>query len=357
MVLSGAYNLGDELILRSEIDFFKNKYPESNFIIATYNKDSFIGSCENCQFISFFPNNLKKFFFKNIIYFFQTIYVIFKSDLVIIGGGGIFFDNEPWVSFRKNLFEWQLRLFFARLFRKKVIFLWFSIEVKNEKNQEKLVKIFRSTDVIFPRDGRSVEILKKFNIFAEELYDSVFLIPSYSKKWKKLPKKIGISLRGGFLSQEEWEELKKFIRFLDEKNFEIIFISHSFFGKKEHNDIKIVEHYFGNVYKITTTMEETMKMYEELDMVIAMRFHSVLLSAQHGIPVLIIPYGPKIQSLSQNLQWQDFVIDMNSFTSEQFQEKFLYIYNDFENMQEKISQRYREVHKNFLQKMNKIDII
>lgn len=162
MVLSGAYNLGDELILRAEIDILKNKFPNSQFILATYDENSFFGSRENCRFMSFFPNNIRKHFFKNIGYFFRTIVEIARADAIIIGGGGIFFDNEPGISFSKNLFEWKLRLFFARLFHKKVIFWGISVEVKNEENQKKLAKIFRKTDKIFPRDGRSTAILRNF---------------------------------------------------------------------------------------------------------------------------------------------------------------------------------------------------
>lgn len=162
MVLSGAYNLGDELILRSEIDTFQSQNPDANFYISTYDENSFLGSKNNIHFLSFFPNNFKRHFLKNIGYFFKHIYATWKADRIIIGGGGIFFDNEPGISFQKNLLEWKIRLFFARLFRKPVTFLGISIEVKNEGNQKKLAKIFHKNDTIFPRDERSTKILQKF---------------------------------------------------------------------------------------------------------------------------------------------------------------------------------------------------
>lgn len=161
-VLSGAYNLGDELILRSEIDFFKRKFPSANISVATYDENSFFGEKKNLYFFSFFPNNFRKKFFKNIFYFWKNALEIATSDIVVIGGGGIFFDNEPGISFQKNLLEWKIRLFWARLFRKKVIFMGISVEVKNEANQKKLAKIFCQNDSIFPRDERSTKILKKF---------------------------------------------------------------------------------------------------------------------------------------------------------------------------------------------------
>lgn len=85
LVLSGAYNLGDELILRSEIDFFRSQNPNVHITVATYDSDSFFGERKNIKFVSFFPNNFKKHFFKNIVYFFRHIWMIFRSDMVVVG--------------------------------------------------------------------------------------------------------------------------------------------------------------------------------------------------------------------------------------------------------------------------------
>lgn len=195
-VLSGAYNLGDELILRSEIDFIGSVYPDAKFFIGTYNEASFFGSKKNCEFLSFFPNNIRKHPLRNLYYFFKNIVTIFCSDIIVVGGGGIFFDNEPGISFDKNLLEWRLRLFFAKIFRKKIIFLGISIEVKNEENQKKLAKWLQSFSKkyikIFPRDKNSTKILEKFGLPAETLYDSVFLSEPklHQKNTPKKPKKI-----------------------------------------------------------------------------------------------------------------------------------------------------------------------
>lgn len=94
-VLSGAYNLGDELILRSEIDFFKKKFPHGKISVVTYDENSFFGERENITFFSFFPNNFREKFLQNIFYFWKNAFEIATSDIVVIGGGGIFFDNEP----------------------------------------------------------------------------------------------------------------------------------------------------------------------------------------------------------------------------------------------------------------------
>lgn len=356
-VLSGAYNLGDELILRSEIDFFKKKFPSSQVSVATYDENSFFGERENITFFSFFPNNFKKKFFKNIFYFWKNAFEIATSDIVVIGGGGIFFDNEPGISFKKNLLEWKIRLFWVRLFRKKVIFMGISVEVKNAENQKKLAKIFRKNDKIFPRDERSTKILESYGVAVETLYDSVFLTPPNVKNFPKKPKKIGISLRGGFWSEADISEFQKFLDFLEKNNFECIFLSHSLFGSQTHHDADFVEKNFSKKYHITRTMDETFAEYEHIDVMISMRLHATIVAANRGIPVVMIPYGPKTLSLAEILGIEKTLIDTEKFSYEEFLKKFNYLYNNYENEQEKISALYREIHTKFLQKIEKTDIM
>lgn len=40
-------------------------------------------------------------------------------------------------------------------------------------------------------------------------------------------------------------------------------------------------------------MHETLQAYKSIDIMIAMRLHAMILSAQHGIPFISISYGPK----------------------------------------------------------------
>lgn len=356
MVLSWAYNLGDELILRAEIDALRKRYPDARIAVATYDPHSFLGSRENIQFFSYFPNALKKYPFKNIGYWFRQIFEIARSDAVIIGGGGIFFDNEVGISFQKNLWEWKIRLFFARLFRKRIAFLGISLEVKCPENQQKLRGIFRETDAIFPRDARSVDMLASLGVKAKLGADSAFLLPPQGGHMRH-KKRIGVSLRGGFLSENDIAEMRTFLANLASSGYEICFLSHSLMGEESHHDAKFIRSYFGDVYQITETLEATLDAYKMLDFVVAMRFHSVLLAAQHGIPMLVLPYGPKVVSLSQDLNITEHTIDTKRITSTHLGDLFLFLCNNYERLQAEIIASYTKMHKNCLQKWKNPDII
>jgi polysaccharide pyruvyl transferase WcaK-like protein len=75
------------------------------------------------QYISYFPNHLRRSPLKNIGYLIQNIWAILRADLVIIGGGGLFYDGEAGQSFMSQKWGWGMRLFFIQLFQKK-LFYW-----------------------------------------------------------------------------------------------------------------------------------------------------------------------------------------------------------------------------------------
>ena len=141
------------MILRAEYDFFRDTYPTSKISVATFDTSSTFGEDEIVSYISYFPNGIRKNPIKNIFYFLRQTWAMLSHELIVIGGGGIFFDNEKNASFDKILWEWRMRIFFARLMRRKIVFCNISIEVKKEENLLKLCKIFSPSDTILVRDA------------------------------------------------------------------------------------------------------------------------------------------------------------------------------------------------------------
>jgi hypothetical protein len=98
---TGAENLGDELITLCEIREFL-KY-DTSVRITLFSHDiertrRFLLS-QNLPLASvtikeYFPNNLRKKLFKNIVLFWQTLVSIKKTDHIFIGGGGLFYGRK-----------------------------------------------------------------------------------------------------------------------------------------------------------------------------------------------------------------------------------------------------------------------
>lgn len=139
---TGAYNLGDELILLQEYAYLKNRYKNASFSVFSYDKkSSLLPEDPSVEYISYFPHRLKTRPIQNVWYLLQTIFIIRKSDVVIIGGGGLLYDNEEGQSFRNLLGQWKLRVWLAKFFGKPLIYWSLGIHLKKE-NEEKIRPLF-----------------------------------------------------------------------------------------------------------------------------------------------------------------------------------------------------------------------
>lgn len=95
--------------------------------------------------------------------------------------------------------QWGLRTKIARLAGTTIVYLGLSIEVKKVANKMQLKKIFQRGDFIIVRDEKSAGLLEALEVPCSQIHDLAFL---YNPTLIPLPegrKRIGISVRGGFL--------------------------------------------------------------------------------------------------------------------------------------------------------------
>ena len=231
---TGAYNLGDELILRQEYMYLKNRYPEATFSIFTYDvKSTLLPEDPSIEYLSYFPNNLRRHPLQNIWSFLRMIGTIHSSDVVIIGGGGLLYDNENDQSFDKLLNQWRLRVKIVHFLQKPLIYWSMGIHLK-EENKKKIFSLFSGKNTyISVRDGESKKILESIGIKSVLIRDPALSYdPEIPKLLIKRQPKIGLSFRRGFL-QNELENIEKIITFLMANGYEPILMNHSFHPKND----------------------------------------------------------------------------------------------------------------------------
>ncbi|PID84408.1 hypothetical protein CSB09_01195 [Candidatus Gracilibacteria bacterium] len=360
MALVGKQNIGDEYILKSEYMFLKKKYPDAKFTIATFDTTSTPIVDKNISYISYFPNNLKKNPFKNIYYFLRQTFAMMLHDCIIVGGGGIFFDNEPNSDFKKLIYQWKLRLSLARFFKNKICFFGISLEIKSSTHLRQLRQIISSKDTVLVRNKKSKESLLKIGLKSVLIDDVVFLSSTQLRQTstqKSQKKNIGISLRGGFFSDTNIQEFQKAIKILEKQKYTFVFLSHSLDGDINTNDAKFVESIFGKKYQITQSFEETEKAYQTIDMMISMRFHSTVLSAMRAIPCILISYGPKTDALIEDFDLKERSFQIGNLLSQDLAGLVSDLFDNYEKEQDKIAQIYTKKHIKLLQKLDKIDIM
>lgn len=170
----GAYNLGDELIIKNEVKLLEQEFGLSSFRIFTYDVKHPFFCAENIRYLEYFPIDSKKIknIFRNLKNLSHFIMTLLWSDIVVMGGGGIIYDSEI-QSVRNPLDQWVFRAKCARFFRKKVYFYALGIDIKNEENIEKLEQIFKNAWKITLRDIKSWEQLKKIGIESDIVDDPV----------------------------------------------------------------------------------------------------------------------------------------------------------------------------------------
>lgn len=351
----GCQNLWDELIVKNEIKLLKEEFKSEKkfeFTVFTFDKDDIFDISEledeNTKIIykEYFPiwlknpKNLIKNF-KNLIMFFASI---IKSDLVVIGWGWIIYDNEL-QSVWNPLKQWLFRTKISKLFWKKVYFFRLWLNIKNSKNLKIVKKIFENAYKIAVRDNYSFLLLKSLwfekNLFLEK--DPVFfdednppIIPlikgdnEKKQNWNLLKKLSSNNLNLGNLKEIDfsnktiWFSLRKqeiknyenhiyeILEFILRKNSKIIFIPHSFHKTdSKANDYIFMLDFYEKLWKvfwfqnllICKTLEESYKIYldKKININIAERLHSIILSYVYNIDFIWVSYSKKTDEILEQI--------------------------------------------------------
>ncbi|NDK08734.1 hypothetical protein EOM39_05850 [Candidatus Gracilibacteria bacterium] len=345
----GCQNLGDELILKNEIKLFENEAlgtinqktnKKFSFRVFTYDIKNIFYLKENIKYLEYFPIGIREK--RNILRNFKNLLNLFKtviwSDIIVIGGGGIIYDNEV-QSNKHPLDQWVFRNKLFRFFRKKVIFYAIGLNIKNEENYKKVEKIFKNATKVFVRDMYSFKLLQSLGIKSEIIEDPVFCdkdinykmdegksslvkeIESNNFSLKDLDnvslenKNIGITFRAGYVGKSGNEKIEIFlirelVEFLLSKNCKVFFLPHSIhLTDIKSNDLEfynkiISKSSFENDVFVAKNLEEVYNYYTEkkLDLCLAMRLHSMILSQVYEIPFVAFSYSKKTEELVKRIR-------------------------------------------------------
>lgn len=321
-----AQNLWDELILKNEIKLLKKEYWEdTRFRVFTYDKKNPFFLDDNVVYSEYFPIWIRKKrnIFRNLVNFFVFLFTTIRADLIVIWWGWIIYDEE--VQSTKNpLDSWIFRRRFFRLFFKKVQFFRVWINIKNEINLKKVKKIFKNSYKIEVRDNYSFELLKSLWISSTIEKDPVFydawdlvtkksiiwtvssyffdktLFTDFDLSWKK----IGLAIRAWYFVEksnissrmEEWR-IREVINYLVWEWAQVVLLPHSFHDSDDlANDFLFLTNFVWETWvSIKQDMNEVYETYKnkEIDICVAMRLHSIILSHVYEIPFIWLSYSTK----------------------------------------------------------------
>jgi polysaccharide pyruvyl transferase WcaK-like protein len=215
------------MILSQEYIHLKNTYPDAIFHIFTYDTigtqeilDTVSPSVCAPEYVHYFPHYIRRRPFQNIYYFFKNIYTLAISDLVVCGGGGIFYEDGTHSGWRKRIWQWYMRAYIAGICGARIYWWSISLETADDTHIQSLKRIFsiRNTTVTV-RDTRSKELLQKISITADVVPDMAMMTQgTYDQSLDAIShsnpqsKYVGISLRSGHIYDTHIHTLLDYIQ-------------------------------------------------------------------------------------------------------------------------------------------------
>jgi L-malate glycosyltransferase len=306
IVISGYYgfkNAGDELILKTivgDLRFYKPNIKIS--VLSATPKET--SKTYNVHSINRW----------NI---FSIIAEILKSQMLLSGSGGLFQDTTGYMS----LWYYLMIISLAKFFNKKVFIYAVGIgEIKHPINKYFIKYCFNKVDFITVRTIRDKEMLESFGIKQNIIVtaDPVFGIdlPNVVINDTTKKKKIGIIIR----KTKDWKNdvviFSNISKILTEKfNAKIIFIPF-----QESSDLKLLKNIKNKTNGIAdiymwNNLDEMLKLFSQLDIVISMRLHGLILAAKYDILFVPIPRYSKIVNFLYAIEETD-ILQINKITAE-----------------------------------------
>lgn len=312
-----SQNLGDILIGESlnrmfskygeviDIDFSStqimndDKNPDSKpILVRNKNLRKLLSECdylmEATSFINLVINSSKKY---------RLIEKeIDKCDIVILAGGNMLMDTG---HFPIYTYKAYYALKYAKAHNKKTAVLFVGAGPINNKWQKSYIKkLLKLSDFTSTRDILSTDFLKSINPSAEiDTWIDPVLIMDNEKKETEIKHRIGISVFYSPDKRKEDEVKNAYVALvnciLDKyRDSEIILYSSAV---SDRHDVCAVYAFFDNTDRVSmvsvNSTKQLVELYRDLDLTIASRMHSMIVSFVNRKPVIALSWQSKVDGL------------------------------------------------------------
>ncbi|MBN1622553.1 MAG: polysaccharide pyruvyl transferase CsaB [Endomicrobiales bacterium] len=283
ILIAGYYgfgNAGDELILDVLIKNLKNREKDSKIVVLSDNPEETSINHNISSISRWNPLNLLK--------------SLKDSDIVIVGGGGLFQDMTSNLS----LYYYLSIIWLAKIFKKKIFVCAVSINELSGLNKILMGYVLKQADRITVRENESKDFLVKIGCpegIIEVTADIVFLKEINTGYQAHRNRKIAFILRAEPDAGENggvFAELADF--FIESMRSEVMFIP--FHMEEDQCYIKGIMNRMKNKSVLVRwkNPDEIIAIFQEVGLVVSQRLHGLILSALNGIPFLGLSGDSKI---------------------------------------------------------------
>lgn len=338
MVICGATginNAGDEAILEVLIGQYQEKY---DITIISLDPHKALKYHNYTKFVSIHDKR-------------ACVKCIKKSDIFLLGGGGLFQDESSVF----NVFRWEKICKLAIKYSKRIIIYANSIGPLNYYFSRIIVRnILNQIDVITLRDQSSVDLLKEIGVTVPIVltadpafsynYDSVSVYP---EEKLRLPEKyVAITIRHWYDSHpflpakisnlfmknndkadryhkvmaDIVDEINKkmglpvvFISFLTDRDSKV---AKKILSNREYKCKNIILNSEKNFLPISL-----MQVIKKSEFLVGMRLHSLIFAVGLRVPFVAIDYSKKVKGLLEELSLNSYSIPVDELSSEALMKK------------------------------------
>jgi len=376
IIISGYYgfdNCGDEAILLTMIHDFSKFISRKKIVVLSANPQK--------------TRNLYQVDAINRLNPFAIILKMTQASVFISGGGGLLQD----VSGKGYSILYYLSLIFlAHLFNIPSIIYAQGIGPIRQKFNKRLISwIFKTINLIIVRDEPSGNLLKELGIEGSMI--EVNADPSFLLKKAEIPETINKKYRFNKISKSD--------NIKNTKNIGIVLRKCKKFKENKKNITEdfakiadyLIDKYQANIFfipfqvdadldfmkKIQKKMksssaicieeefrpDQMLSLFEKMDLVIGMRFHSIVFAALEEKPFIAIEYDPKVRYLVNSLDISEMLINIDQLTVKTIDNKLQYINVNKEKFKSKLRQNKKifenkahlnvQMFRRFIKKLNK----
>lgn len=280
----GAGNLGDDAILGGIVTELRSIGYTGEILVTHGGSKTSSEIYKGLKKVPFVPGGLRSRFKKTRK---PALAAIKLADLVILGGGGLFTDEESW----KAPLIWAAQAKACRRLGKPYICFGQSVGPLRHWWSRRLAKnVFKNALAVHLRDQVSANLLKSWKIDAKLGTDPAFSWLSQEKR--SIPKKpvLLVSLRKwpGF-SAVQWKPIVKEIQvFAKKRKLNPILLSMQQGEDLKESGLELYE---------PSSALAAFEAFEKAQLAVTMRLHAGIFAIAAGTPVLALSYSQKVKGL------------------------------------------------------------
>lgn len=330
IVMSGYYgfdNSGDDAILKAITKDLKSMNEDIDIVVLSNN-----------------PEKTKKVYNVNAVNRFKSdevLNTIKNSSLLISGGGSLLQD----VTSTRSLIYYLSVIKLAKFYKKPIMVYANGVgPIKGRINRSLTRSILNGVDLITLRDEDSREYVMNMGVTNKNIKvtaDPVFTLDGVDKSRvdeifieENIPcdkEYIGVSIRKWTNDDRLVDELSKTINKLlvENKDLEIVLIPMHYPEDLQLSNIVLQRVNSNRCHALQKEydVEEIMGVIRQLELIVAMRLHSLIYAATQNTPMVGLSYDPKVDGILKSLD-VDHNCDVETFESDKLYDLIIDVWSN-----------------------------